>query len=284
MVKLNEIAKLAVKKNDEWSKPVERGPEIDKAADEFVDAARKILNEAGSVEGELDNPRGHKELYSLLGKMWGLVRAVDESPARLEVIARVKAELKAADIGFDEKAPFSKLLLRFSFRGKRRQLAHVYGRVFEQARRKNIEPAELAEEIENAKGIQKFARTVEQEDEEKRRKAAEKARVAAMAKLVESLADANGVVVEWADDPLKAGAGESAQFAVFVGLQQGDGRYALGICADVGQSQETTLIKWLLTAYKKASTEAIVAEAEALAGLGGAEEMMNATGSVEVAQ
>jgi hypothetical protein len=84
---------------------------------------------------------------------------------------------------------------------------------------------------------------------------------------------------------LKAGAGEAAQFAVFVGVPRADGRYGVALCADVGQSQELTLIKWILTAYKKASTEEILAEAEALAAQAGAEEeMIDATGSVVVAQ
>jgi phosphoglycolate phosphatase-like HAD superfamily hydrolase len=253
---------VRVKKLDEVNAP----RPADVATEEierFIAQSKGLVTQSGAAETALKTSEsgskqaievGHQKLYAVLRSIYEIGLKLEESPAKAEVMERMRKEIKEdLNSSVDPKAPLMAVLVKYIVRGAKKQLAHIYSRGLGVAQASKMTADALTAAL-NKHGVGKLSRTPEQIQEEKRASEALEHRMNVLRKLIRRLADDAGPV-EWQHGVVDLSQTAPGELLFFIGVGEGTDTVKLAYGLQVEAALENGIIAQLSSQFTESNEE-----------------------------
>lgn len=207
-------------------------------AEETVAIETKLAGtESESKEAALG---AHKQLQSLLAKIYSVGWELEKSAAKPLVISRLRKELKDKAIAVDAAASLMKILVKFVVRGAKKQSTHTYTRVLDVALAKRLAPEAFAKELAD-NGVTNLAKTPKQVAEAEQAAIELKERITLQKEAVRHLAK-DFKPMEWTRGVIQMSPTDPGDLLLCMGVAEEGDKIRLAYCVQLDSTQENAIL------------------------------------------
>lgn len=182
----------------------------------------------------------HKQLQSLLARIYSVGWELERSSAKPLVVSRLRKELKVLEITVDAAASLMKILVKFVVRGAKKQSTHTYTRVLDVALAKGLAPEAFAKELSD-NGVTNLAKTPKQVAEAEQAAADLKERIALQKEAVRHLSK-DFKPLEWARGVIQMSADDPGELLLCMGVAEEGDKIRLAYCVQLDSAQENAIL------------------------------------------